>query len=173
MKPTQLTLICHARTEAQRVGRFAGIDEPLLGPAPVLAGLPPSARCLTAPELRARQTAEGLPATVDEALRDCDLGSWQGLPLKQLNQAQLQAWLADPHAAPHGGESIAALCQRVASWMDNLPPAREWVAVTHPWVIRAALLHALGAPLQCFHPIDVTPLAQVRLSRYGQWRLQL
>ncbi|WP_367616826.1 hypothetical protein [Pseudomonas xanthosomatis] len=40
-------------------------------------------------------------------------------------------------------------------------------------MIRAAMLHALGAPLDCFHKIDVLPLARVCFSHYGQWRLQL
>lgn len=173
MKPTHLTLICHARTDAQRVGRFAVDDEPLRDVPGPLAELSTTARYLTAPELRARQTAEGLDATVDEGLRDCDLGSWKGMPLKQLDEEALQLWLTDPQAAPHGGESIAALCERVAQWMDSALAEGEWIAITHPFVIRAAMVHALGAPLESFQRIDVQPLARVRFSRYGQWRLQL
>ncbi|AZL72323.1 histidine phosphatase family protein [Pseudomonas oryziphila] len=173
MKPTHLTLICHARTEAQRVGRFALDDEPLLEAPGPLGELSTAARYLSAPELRARQTAEGLAATVDEGLRDCDLGSWKGMPLKQLDEQALQLWLIEPQAAPHGGESIAALCQRVAQWMDSALAEGEWIAITHPFVIRAAMLHALGAPLASFQRIDVPPLARVRFSHYGQWRLQL
>ncbi|WP_194789109.1 histidine phosphatase family protein [Pseudomonas sp. UFMG81] len=173
MKPTHLTLICHARTEAQRVGRFAQDDEPLRDPPSVLAQLSTTARCLTAPEHRTRQTAEGLAATVENGLRDCDLGSWKGMALKQLDEQQLQAWLSDPYATPHGGESIAALCQRVAHWMDSGLGEGEWVAITHPFVIRAAMLHGLGAPFEAFHRIDVPPLARVRLSHYGQWRVVL
>ncbi|MBI6898803.1 histidine phosphatase family protein [Pseudomonas putida] len=170
MKPIHLTLVCHARTEAQRVGRFALDDEPLRDPS---APLSTTARCLSAPELRARQTAEGLSATVDEGLRDCDLGEWKGLLLKQLDEDALQAWLSDPHATPHGGESIAALCERVATWMDSALLPGQWLAITHPFVIRAAMLHALAAPLASFHRIDVPPLAEVRFSHGGQWRLQL
>ncbi|MDU9403249.1 histidine phosphatase family protein [Pseudomonas sp. zfem004] len=173
MKPIHLTLICHARTEAQRVGRFALDDEPLRDAPGPLGELSTTARYLSAPELRARQTAEGLAAMVDEGLRDCDLGSWKGMRLKQLDEKALQLWLSDPQAAPHGGESIAALCLRVAQWMDSALGEGEWIAITHPFVIRAAMLHALGAPLESFQRIDVPPLARVRFSRYGQWRLQL
>ena len=74
MKPSHLTLICHARTEAQRLGRFAVDDEPLRDPSSLSVDLPTTARYLTAPELRTRQTAEGLSATVDEGLRDCRRG---------------------------------------------------------------------------------------------------
>ncbi|MDF9618589.1 histidine phosphatase family protein [Pseudomonas entomophila] len=173
MKSIHLTLICHARTEAQRVGRFALDDDPLRDPPSPPIELATTPRCLCAPELRARETAEGLAATIDEGLRDCDLGTWKGLPLKQLDERELQAWLADPHATPHGGEPIAALCQRVARWMDGALGEGEWIAVSHPFVIRAAMLHALSAPFESFHRIDVPPLARVRLSHYGQWRLQL
>ncbi|MEA3237783.1 histidine phosphatase family protein [Pseudomonas mosselii] len=173
MKPSHLTLICHARTEAQRLGRFAVDDESLRDPSSLSVDLPTTARYLTAPELRTRQTAEGLSATVDEGLRDCDFGSWKGLALKQLDEAAVKAWLSDPHAIPHGGESIAVLCERVATWMDTALAPGEWGAITHPFVIRAAMLHALGAPFESFHRIDVPPLARVCLSYYGQWRLQL
>ncbi|QVM90640.1 histidine phosphatase family protein [Pseudomonas entomophila] len=173
MKSIHLSLICHARTEAQRVGRFALDDDPLRDLPSPLIERSTTACCLTAPELRARQTAESVAATIDEGLRDCDLGTWKGKPLKQLDERELQAWLTDPQAAPHGGESIAALCQRVARWMDSALGEGEWIAVTHPFVIRAAMLHALGAPFASFHRIDVPPLARVRLSHYGQWRLQL
>lgn len=176
MQATRLTLICHARTEAQRLGRFATPDEPLRDLVVPLAQISTSARCLSAPELRAQQTARGLAFTLDDSLRDCDLGRWQGQSLKHLEQYEphdLQCWLSDPHAAPHGGESIAALCRRVGEWMDSALGGGEWVAVTHPLVIRAAVLHALGAPLESFQRIDVPPLARVRFSRYDRWRLQM
>ncbi|OOL28057.1 histidine phosphatase, partial [Rhodococcus rhodochrous] len=48
------------------------------------------------------------------------------------------------------------------------------VAVTHPAVIRAATVHAFGAPAAGFWRIDVRPLAQVRLhGRGGRWSLRL
>jgi broad specificity phosphatase PhoE len=175
VKAIQLTLVCHGMTEAQRLGRFALDAEPLHEAVMPLPGLSTRAQGLCAPELRTQATAQGLQlqASVDERLRDCDLGRWRGLALKQLPQAALQAWMSDPHAAPHGGESVAALCVRVAHWMDSALVPGEWIAVTHPMVMRAAMLHALGAALESFHRIDVRPLAQVRFSHYGQWRVQL
>lgn len=177
MKATHLTLLCHGQTEAQRVGRFHLADDPLLLIPPPQT-TPHATHLLTAPELRTRQTAEvfDLDAQTDNDLRDCDLGHWAGQSLKHLQQddpASLQRWLADPHATPHQGESIAQLCQRVAAWMDNLPAAGRWQAVTHPMVIRAALLHVLESPLDAFHRIDVLPLSEVQFSRHGQWRLRI
>lgn len=175
MKHTHLTLICHARTEAQRIGRFHRADDGIAAAVGTQNPVQASDVLLTAPELRARQTADGLgwPSRLDDGLRDCDLGRWQGLTLKQLEEQEPEAlarWLDDPHAAPHGGESIGQLCERVAGWMDGLTTPGRCQAVTHPLVIRAALIHVLGAPLEAFHRIDVPPLSAVQFSRYGRWR---
>ncbi|MFT0516091.1 histidine phosphatase family protein [Pseudomonas faucium] len=178
MKAVHLTLISHAATEAQRLGRFHGdADETLATSAqPVL--LPDGATGLAGPELRATQTARwlGLQASVEPALRDCDFGWWKGVSLKALQRdepALLQAWLSDPHSAPHGGESIADVCQRVARWLEGFTTPGHWVAVTHPMVIRAAMMHVLQCPLPAFHRIDVQPLSQLHLGHYGMWRVRL
>lgn len=175
MKHTHLTLVCHASTEAQRIGRFHRADDAIVG---TVEGNGPSRGhdlLLCAPELRTRQTAAGLgwQPRLDDGLRECDLGRWQGLTLKQLEAQEPEAlahWLEDPHAAPHGGESIGQLCQRVAQWMEALTAPGRCQAVTHPMVIRAALIHVLGSPLGAFHRIDVPPLSAVQFSRYGRWR---
>ena len=83
------------------------------------------------------------------------------------------AWLRDPAAAPHGGESLIALIERVATWLDAqaATPGRI-VAVTHASVIRAAIVHAMGAAPRCFWRIDVAPLSFTRLSaNNGRWTL--
>jgi broad specificity phosphatase PhoE len=178
MKAIQLTLISHAATEAQRLGRFHmdadGIED-MSGQA---LALPEGSNILTGPELRAMQTAglSGLRSTVEAALRDCDFGRWRGESLKALQRdepALLQEWLTDPHCAPHGGESIADVCQRVALWLDSFTQPGRWVAVTHPMIVRAALMHVMQCPLAVFHRIDVQPLSQLHLGHYGMWRVAL
>lgn len=178
MKNTQLTFICHARTDAQRVGRFHLMEDGLIDRVEPRDMSEQGMRVLIAPELRTRQTAEGLGLTgqLDSALRDCDFGGWQGVSLKRLEQEDpigLQQWLGDPHAAPHGGESVAQVCTRVARWMDGGLQSGSWRVVTHPMVIRAALLHVLECPLAVFQHIDVMPLAEVDFSRFGRWRLRV
>lgn len=178
MKSSHLTLICHARSEAQRVARFHLPEDEVRLPCDRVIGLDPAARTLVAPELRTRQTAAalGLQGSPEPGLRDCDFGRWQGLSLKQLEQAEaddLQHWLGDPHAAPHGGESVAQLCQRVADWMEGWTATGHWQAITHPMVIRAALLHVLQCPLSAFQQIDVLPLSRLGFSRYDRWRLRI
>jgi len=178
VKAVRLTLICHAPTQAQKSGRFPGIDDAILPITEWTSPLAANTRVLSAPERRAQETAHGLgvPAVIEPALADCDMGAWQGLALKQLQAGQPQAlaqWLQDPHCAPHGGESVAQLCQRVATWLEAFDTPGEWVAVTHPQVVRAAMVRVLGSSLEAFQCIDVLPLSRVHLSRAGQWRLRL
>ncbi|ANY86315.1 MULTISPECIES: histidine phosphatase family protein [Pseudomonas] len=177
MKATRLTLICHALTPAQKVGRFPSTDERIL-PVAEWPPLPAFIGVLSAPEYRAQETCAGLGASpvVEPALADCDMGAWQGMVLKALQAEQPEAlaqWLQDPHCAPHGGESIAQLCQRVAVWLETFDTPGEWLAVTHPLVMRAAMVHVLGCPLAAFALIDVPALSRVHLSRAGKWRLRL
>jgi len=135
-------------------------------------------QCLVAPERRARETAQalGIDATADPALADCDLGRWQGLTLKQLQAHApdaLQAWLDDPYTTPHGGESLVQLHERVGHWLAQGLAPGQWLAVTHPWVMRMALQHVLGGSLTGAHRIDVLPLGELRLSGYDGWRLRV
>ncbi|MBT2374477.1 histidine phosphatase family protein [Pseudomonas fluorescens] len=183
MQATRLTLICHASTPAQKRARFA-LDEPLemawQSAALSLAGrFKRTPRLLCGPEVRTRQTAMlfGQHPQVEEALRDCDVGRWQGKDLNELQQAEpdaLQAWLTDCTAKPHGGESVAQLCERVGQWLHSLEQTPGHVlAVTHPFVIRAALLYVLQYPRAMFNRIDVEPLSSTELRFNGVWRLRL
>ncbi|MGP6460153.1 histidine phosphatase family protein [Pseudomonas parakoreensis] len=180
VQSTCLTLICHARTVAQKLSRFP-TNEPVENPPSGLGALATqfaSARhLLCGPELRTRQTAEwfGAAPQVDEALRDCDMGRWHGQAIKdlQLHEAEaLQAWISDPQAAPHGGESVTQLGERVAAWLASLQGVPgPIVAITHPFVVRAALMQVVRGV--AFNAIDVEPLSVVELRFNGIWRLRL
>lgn len=175
----RLTLVSHAMTDATAAGRFP-TDEPLnaLGhrqtDAVVELGVIDAAYC--GPEKRARQTAEllGLSAVVEPQLADLDFGSWRGAVLGGVPPADLAVWLTDPVRAPHGGESVVDLVDRVHRWLDGLVPVRgRLVAVTHPAVIRAAVLVALDAPPKSFWRIDIAPLSRtVMHSRGHAWTLR-
>ncbi|MEX5340563.1 histidine phosphatase family protein [Pseudomonas sp. I2] len=178
MKAVHLALICHAPTHALKTGYLHGIDDALSPGSERPSPAAPGTQLLSAPERRALETAAclGTCVGIEPALADCDLGRWQGQALKHLQAEQPQAlaqWLDDPHSAPHGGESIAALCQRVGAWLEGFDPPGDWLAVTHPFVIRAAMVHVLGCPLEAFQRIDVLPLSRLPLSRVGRWRLRL
>jgi broad specificity phosphatase PhoE len=179
---TRLKLICHASTAALRTSAFPA-DEPLdVRGLQKLAGSPHRTHYadsyLTSPALRAVQTAESLnlAVTVEPTLRDCDYGRWTGRTLDEVQAEEPEAvaeWLRDPGAAPHGGESVLALIERVATWLDarKATPGKI-VAVTHASVIRAAIVHAIEATPRSFWRIDVAPLSLTRLSAgNGRWTL--
>ncbi len=134
-------------------------------------------RLLCGPELRTRQTAElfGDNVEIVAALADCDFGRWKGTSIDDLQIAEpetLQAWLNDPTSAPHGGESVAQLGERVAAWLNTLETTPgHIVAITHPFVIRAALTQVLQGA--AFNQIDVEPLSAIELRFNGRWRLRL
>lgn len=177
----RLTLVSHAMTDAMAAARFPA-DEPLneagRRQAEAVAGLDiRGSRQLVGPEARARQTAEllGLDATVEPRLADLDCGRWRGQTLAAVPAADLEAWLTDPAAAPHGGESVVELTERVAGWLASLieGPSRT-VAVTHPAVIRAAIGAALDIGPKSFWRIDVAPVGQTTMHhRNGRWTLRL
>ncbi|MGF6131415.1 broad specificity phosphatase PhoE [Pseudomonas sp. EB276 TE3739] len=180
MPSSRLTLICHARTVAQKLARFPTnepVEDLALASDAFRARFPSPRRLICAPELRTLQTAAwfGADAQIDQALRDCDWGRWHGQSIKELQAYEpeaLHAWLADPEAAPHGGESVRQLTQRVTKWLDTIAPTPgHVVAVTHPFVIRAALMQVLQGA--AFNAIDVEPLSVIELRFNGIWRLRL
>jgi broad specificity phosphatase PhoE len=180
---THLTLICHAATEATRQTRFP-LDEPLTeqGAADAAAAASMIGRNQQAwhgPSARCAQTAAalGLAAQAEPELRDWDIGRWAGHRLTDLHDSEPEAvgrWLTDPTAAPHDGESLAELVARVARWLHGLPAQTgRVVAVTHPAVIRAAVVTAIRACTQSFWRVDVTPLSLTVLSgQSDRWTLR-
>jgi broad specificity phosphatase PhoE len=178
----RLDLMAHGASEATRAARFPD-DEPLEGSAAqalqALRGrVRPYAQAFTAPACAARETAAalGLNAKVEPALRDCDYGRWRGLASKDVAKREpdaFAAWLGDPMSAPHGGESFAALIERVSAWLTHsLARYGATLAVTHAPIVRAAIVNALGAGPSAFARVDVAPLSLARLSSHaGRWNL--
>ncbi|MET9103698.1 histidine phosphatase family protein [Streptomyces antibioticus] len=179
----RLTLLC-AAAPVQREVRFGDtpLDERALRQTREVAGLlPVAAIWYTAPSRRCTQTARALgqdDAAVEPVLRDLDMGSWQDRTLTEVaagDGAGLTAWMSDPQAAPHGGESVAQLCHRIAAWLDDLPEdAGRVTAVVEQAVARAAVVRALNAPERSFWQVDVPPLSSVQLTcRNGRWNLRM
>ncbi|AXG82556.1 histidine phosphatase family protein [Streptomyces paludis] len=175
-----------------------GLDATGLRQAEAVRETFPRATALYAsPTRRCRRTAQALGLTTAPlaALAPCAMGRWQGRTLDEVAAAEPQsvaAWLSDPEAAPHGGESLSDFHTRVAHWLDTageahsdgtteaagptMPPAtgRRLLVVAEPDFIRAATVHALGAPARTFWRIDVRPLSVTELSgRDGRWNLRL
>ncbi|MDG4780966.1 histidine phosphatase family protein [Micromonospora sp. WMMD961] len=192
MTATSLRLVAHAHTTALRQARFGGPDDGLdeggRRAALALAQDRPDRRghlgvdraCLSSPAAAATQTADalGLLPTIEAALADCDYGDWTGRSIEEIAVEQPQAlheWMSEPESAPHGGQSVAALRDRVGRWLDRQRGAHQRItAVAHPLVIRVAVVHALDLPLATYRQVDVEPLAIVRLTGRGsRWHLRL
>ncbi|MFI5776319.1 histidine phosphatase family protein [Nocardia sp. NPDC051570] len=179
---TRLALVTHAVTEAVTAARFPA-DEPLSEPgARAVARAARPVRLeraelvVTAPELRTRQTAEGLglAATSEPALGDWRCGDWSGRSMDALAPEDLMAWLTDPAHRPPGGESIVELLERVRTWLGTLTASpRRIAAVTHPAIVRAVVLLALDAPPKSLWRVDIPPLSVTTLhGRPSAWTLR-
>ena len=172
-------LVRHATTSAVRRAAFPD-DEPLdaagEAAAQALVGALGRGEALCGPSERSRATARlaGLDARVDPALDECDFGSWRGRTLAEVHAESpddAAAWMTDPSSRPHGGESLEAFAARVGTWLDGQAAEDgRAIAVTHGGVIKAAVVHALGAPLDAFWRVDATPLLTTALHAHeGRW----
>lgn len=172
----RFTFIAHAATEAQRYAAFP-LDEPITEReqtriARLGGNLPRAEQIWSAPEQRAQQTSRilGLSAMLAGELRDCDYGRWRGRKMEDVQSEDPQgilAWLTAPDSAPHGGESIERLIARAGSWIDAQSGVMHTMAVTHPAVIRAAIVYALRLPSLMFWRFDIAPVTLTDLRRNG------
>jgi broad specificity phosphatase PhoE len=173
----RLDLLAHGASEATRAARFPDDEALKASAAQALQALRsrvrPYVQALTAPALAARETATalGLNVEVEPALRDCDHGRWRSLASKDVAEREpdaFAAWLGDPVAAAHGGESLAALIERVGAWLaQSLAREGATLVVTHASIVRAAIVNALGTGPSAFARIDVAPLSLARLSGHA------
>jgi len=118
------------------------------------------------PLQRTRETAEivaarlGLPIEFRDDLIELDFGEWTGATFDSIRaDPRWQAWSTRRSlAAIPGGESMRAVQQRIVAAMIELNERHlheTIVLVSHGDVIRAALLYALGMPLDFYNRIEV------------------
>ena len=132
------------------------------------------------PLQRTRETAEilaarlGRPVVCRDELIELDFGEWTGLSFDQVR--------ADPRWTPWqscrsiavipGGESWRQVQERVVGALFELrrtDPEGSVVVVSHGDVIRAALLFALGMPLDLYARLEIglASLSTVRIDDLG------
>jgi broad specificity phosphatase PhoE len=161
---TTILLARHGETDWNREDRFQGHADPPLnelgrtqanGLAATLADVELAA-VYSSPLRRALQTAEavaasrGLEPVLVDALREVDVGSWQGLTRAELEARfpnQFARWL-DYGQGWEDGESYDELGRRVVSALLELAATHTGariLAVTHGGPIRAAFAFAAGS----------------------------
>jgi broad specificity phosphatase PhoE len=173
----RLLIVAHAPTAETVALTFGSAGEPQTEDVRRLNGR--VASWFSGPEQACQTTASYLGGEAEPIaeLRECDFRSWNGRALDDIALQDARAvdtWLHDAYAAPHGGESLAALIDRVGRVLDDHPwPQGRSVVVVTPLVARGAVVYALGAPPEVIFRIDIAPLGRVLISRSDQiWRLQ-
>lgn len=163
----ELCLFRHGRTTWNEQGRYQGhadVDLDDLGRAQALAvakrcvAMKPIAlfssdlkRCAdVAVEV---SNATGLPSSLDQRLRERDVGLWSGLTRVEIAERfpeEFALWTeGDETVCPGGGESAEHVVERIKSFVDTIRQYETGtvVAITHGGWIRSALLSAMGSPI--------------------------
>ena len=95
--------------------------------------------------------ALGLPLRVEPALREQDMGAWEGRTWSSLTEEDVAGvrayWTDYVGTTPPGGESFGAFAERVDAWFSAHWAelrGRRWLVVCHVGVARAVLCRLLG-----------------------------
>jgi probable phosphoglycerate mutase len=147
-----------------------------------LAALPIAA-VVSSPLERALETAQplaarlGLEAARNEGFAEIDFGEWTGQRFDDLaGNAAWQHWNSYRSSAPlpNGGLMIQVQARSVAALVElqRQYPDRMVAVVSHSDVIKAAVAHCLGAPLDLFQRIEISP-ASVSVVALHDWGAQV
>jgi len=166
-------------------GRSAGVGLTAEGRAEIAA----VGECLAGEEIaalyasplqRTRESADilaarlALPVQCRDDLIELDFGEWTGLTFDEVRRdGRWEAWrTCRSLAAVPGGESMRQAQQRTVDALAELHRTHQRgtvVVVSHGDVIRAALVFALGMPLDLYSRIEVATasLSTVRIDGNG------
>ena len=186
--PTRWWLIRHAAVETPSGMIVGSLDLPCApidpGMIDALACRLPTVSALVISDLqRCRQTADALRAAgavfpvdpvIEPALREQNLGLWQGGnwndPAFGNDPVAVSFWNDPVATRPPGGESFSDVVARVRIAMNDLNIAYEGkdiLAVMHAGSIRAALAVALDVSPSAALRFGVDYLSLTRLTAYG------
>jgi len=182
-EPTVTLLLRHGQTPMSVQKRYAGrTDAPLTDTgvrqaAAAAKRLAPAGidAIVTSPLRRAVRTAEevaaatGVPVLADDGFRETDFGAWEGLTFAEVRErwpSEVTRWLADPDVAPPGGESFAAVSERVTAALHRVLAGREGqtvLIVSHVTPIKMLVAAALLAPPAALYRmhLDVAALCEI------------
>ncbi|TBU88856.1 histidine phosphatase family protein [Stutzerimonas kirkiae] len=158
----RLLVIRHGQTAYNLEQRYLGALDPPLNATGIRQAealrdsLPGDIDILiSSPLLRARQSArilaQGRPVEIEEAFRERHVGVFEGLTSAEAQARFPEAWQRNItrqwQAAPEGGETIAAVFERVGQGLERLlrrDPQATVALVAHGFVAKVIRAIALG-----------------------------
>ena len=182
---TTILLVRHATTAAtgKRLGGWtpgvhlddAGVQQAEAAARRITASGAEVAAVYASPLERTQDTAKviakavGLRVRTRRGLGEVDYGDWTDRPLGQLRRRKDWAVIQQTPSrfTFPGGESIRAAQNRVVEELESLAtdhPKDTIVAVSHADIIKAAVAHFLGMPLDTFQRIVVSPASVTVLA---------
>ncbi|HET7412626.1 MAG TPA: histidine phosphatase family protein, partial [Pararhizobium sp.] len=122
----------------------------------------------SSPQARARETAEFIssatesPTLISDRIDEIDFGRWAGQPFDALERdPDWVRWNAARNTArTPAGESMSDVTARFLGFIDSLRvrfPGGTVCLVSHADVIKSAVCHYLGKPIQAVHDFEIAP----------------
>lgn len=187
-----LYLIRHGQTDYNATGRIQGwLDVPLNEAGHEQARRvarrfvgKPIHTVYASPLQRAADTARAicaacaLPLTLDDRLREYNMGDWEGLTGDEINAISPVAHHADPEIVAHGGESAAQMRARVRPFIDELLAAHGAADTRVAVVSHGGTLGALISAMLDMPPLRRAPFVfgntavSEMLWQRGHWRVR-
>jgi probable phosphoglycerate mutase len=140
---------------------------------------------VASPLRRTRETAAVVAAAlghevrVEDGLRECAFGEWEGLTFAEVEEGwpdELAAWLGSTAVTPPGGESFDEVAARVRRTRDRLiarHPGRALLLVTHVTPIKTLVRLALDAPAQALFRMELAPASLTTVAWFGDGNASL
>ena len=135
------------------------------------------AKIISSPLRRAQQTAHRIAThfSIDDVVTDdrwieIDYGVYDGLPLGDVPREVWNRWRTEPEFTPKGGESFAALHQRVHAACEELAANDvdgDVIIVSHVSPMKSASAWALGADPAVSHRSRLDQAAICRIDVGG------
>jgi ribonuclease H / adenosylcobalamin/alpha-ribazole phosphatase len=140
---------------------------------------------VTSPMRRTRETARtvatalGCEVVVDDDLRECAFGEWDGFTFAEVQGRwpdELATWLSSTAVRPPGGESFDEVRARVAGARDRLVAehsGRTVLLVTHVTPLKTLVQLALDAPSHALFRMEVRPASLSSVAWFGDGNASL
>ena len=176
-----LILVRHGRTPANAAGLLQGrldqdLDDQGRAQAVAVASYVRSwcdvDTVVSSPLKRAEETAAAfeLPVDIDDRWVELSYGEYEGTPHTEVPSEVWQRWRDDSHFTPAGGESLAALDERVrGACVDLVERAarQNVVVVSHVSPMKSAVAWALGVGIDISFNCHLDQAAVCRIAIRG------